>query len=530
MGMAMGMVTRTLTMPKRPEALALPFRAWIKLSLTTLVFSSLVSEGLAQSVMRAEAGVSSRITFTDNVGASEDANSDFIFEVSPTLNVSRAAGRLAGSMNAAFRNVMYADESDRNTSFLAFRGQGQFEAIEDLLFVDALGVISRDNLAVFSGRSRNDSLNTSSNDETRTFSISPRLEFRFGDTAAATLRYRSQWLSGADNVGGGDQHIDTWSANASDGRAFGPLGWFVDYQKRDTQYSEDVRDVSSTVGRVGTSYTVTPQFVLRASVGRESNTFGLSGRDEGNTHGLGFDWFPTPRTSLTAFSEKRLFGRGYDVQFLHRARRSAWRLSYVRDFSAADELFEGSAEDYFFNLKSESLVASIPDSVQREAEARQWSRDMLDQFGLAGSGAQIGFFSNTQLVTRRLAAEMSMSGVRDTLTFSLYRTESSRFAPDVKPIAGDQFSSFDRIRDIGGGVSLNRKISETQSATVALTHNRASGEGTVDQDNRRTTISVGVDRALGPKSSGSLIYRHQTSSGTSDFTENSVAASFSMMF
>lgn len=518
MGMAMGMVTKASIMPKRPEALALPFEAWIKLSLTTLVFCSLVSEGLAQSVMRAEAGVSSRITFTDNVGASEDANSDFIFEVSPTLNVSRAAGRLAGSMNAAFRNVMYVDESDRNTSFLAFRGQGQFEAIEDLLFVDALGVISRDNLAVFSGRSRNDSLNTSSNDETRTFSISPRLEFRFGDTAAATLRYRSQWLSGADNVGGGDQHIDTWSANASDGRAFGPLGWFVDYQKRDTQYSEDVRDVSSTVGRVGASYTVTPQFVLRASVGRESNTFGLSGRDEGNTHGLGFDWFPTPRTSLTAFSEKRLFGRGYDVQFLHRARRSAWRLSYVRDFSAADELFEGSAEDYFFNL--------FTNSGKSETDAR----NLVSDLGIAGSGAQIGFFSNTQLVTRRLAAEMSMSGVRDTLTLSLYRTESSRFAPDVAVIAGDQFSSFDRIRDIGGGVSLNRRISETQSATVALTHNRASGEGTVDQDNRRTTISVGVDRALGPKSSGSLIYRHQTSSGTSDFTENSVAASFSMMF
>ena len=358
--------------------------------------------------------------------------------------------------------------------------------------------------------------------------ISPRLEFRFGDTAAATLRYRSQWISGADNVGGGDQHIDTWSANASDGRAFGPLGWFFDYQKRDTQYSEDVRDVSSTVGRVGASYTVTPQFILRASVGRESNTFGVSGRDEGNTHGLGFDWFPTPRTSLTAFSEKRLFGRGYDVQFLHRARRSAWRLSYVRDFSAADELFEGSAEEYFSNLISESLVASIPDSAQREAVTRQ----LVSQLGIDGSGAQIGFFSNTQLVTRRLAAEMSMSGVRDTLTLSLYRTESSRFAPDVTVIAGDQFSSFDRIRDIGGGVSLNRRISETQSATVALTHNRAkgTGEGTVDQDNRRTTISVGIDRALGPKSSGSLIYRHQTSSGTSDYTENSVAASFSMIF
>ena len=513
-------------MLKRPEAPVLAFFDKRNLVLAALGWSLLVADGYAQNVVRSEAGISSQITFTDNVGASEESTSDLIFEVSPTLTVSRAAGRLAGSMNAAFRNVAYLDEQDRNSSFLAFRGEGQFEAIEDLLFVDALGVISRDNLALFSGRSRNDSLNTSSSDESRTFAISPRLELRFGDTAAATLRYRSQWSSGADNVGGGDQRIDTWSASASDGRAFGPLGWFIDYQKRDTAYSEDVRDVSSTVGRVGLSYTVTPQFILRGSVGRESNTFGVSRRDEGSTHGVGFDWMPTPRTSLTAFSEERLFGRGYDVQFLHRARRSAWRLSYTRDFSAADEFFEGSAEEYYSGLISQSLIALIPDSAQRDVVTRQ----LVSQLGIAGSGAQIGFFSNTQSVTRRLAAEMTVQGVRDTLVFSIYRSEASRIAPDLVISGLDEFSRFDRVRDIGGAVSLNRKISNTQFATVSLTHNRASGTGTVDEDNRRTTISVGVNRALGPKSNGSLVYRHQISSGSTDFQENSVAASFSMIF
>ncbi|MCB1938083.1 MAG: TIGR03016 family PEP-CTERM system-associated outer membrane protein, partial [Rhodocyclaceae bacterium] len=91
------------------------------------------SVAVAQSVVRITPSIDTRMTYTDNVGADASANSDFIFEVSPAIRISRQAGRVTGSMNASLRNVMYMEEGDRNSSFISFSGRGEVEAVEDLL-------------------------------------------------------------------------------------------------------------------------------------------------------------------------------------------------------------------------------------------------------------------------------------------------------------------------------------------------------------------------------------------------------------
>ncbi|MCB1960105.1 MAG: TIGR03016 family PEP-CTERM system-associated outer membrane protein [Rhodocyclaceae bacterium] len=482
------------------------------------------SAAMAQSVVRVTPSVSTSMTYTDNVGASTNANSDFIFEVSPAIQISRQSGRVKGSMNASLRNVMYMDEDDRNSSFVTFSGRGEVEAVEDLLFVEARGVISRNNLSLFTGRSSTDTLNTDASDESRNFAIAPRLQFRFGSAGDGALRYQSQWQSGTGSTSG--QRVDTWSANVQDGRAFGRLGWFVNYDQTDSHYDDGVRDVSRDIGRVGLSYALTPQFSLRGSVGHESNDYSSGSRQSNSTHGVGFDWTPTNRTSLSFFNEKRQFGRGYNVNFKHRARRSAWQLSYVRDFTSTDDVFTGSAEDYYFNLFSEALSNSITDPTQRDAVVRQ----LLSQLGVAGSGAQVGFVSNAQSLSRRLNGSMSLTGVRNTLTFSAFRSERSRLAPDLIASGLDQFANFDTVREVGASVSLNHRLSGLSTLSVALSRNKATGEGVASEETRRTGLSVGLSRSLGPKSSGSLSYRHQRADGTTDYTENTLTATLGVRF
>lgn len=478
----------------------------------------------AQSVVQIVPSVSTRMTFTDNVDASADGESDWLFEVSPSISVRRTSGRINGNLDASLRNVVYANSDDRNSTFLALRGRGEIEAIERLLFVDVGASISRNNQSLFSGRSGDDPLNTSKDNEVRSFNLGPRLEFAFGKSAKGRLGYRNQWLSGGGSTLS-NRRTETLSGALQDGEAFGPLGWSVSYDKVDTHYDESDSKASRENGRVGLSYTVTPQVILRASVGRESNNYNAGRTEEGSTHGVGFDWYPTTRTSVTAFTEKRLFGRGYDVQVAHRTQRSNWRLSYVRDYTSSEEVVSESFEDLLYELFYDSL--SGPDA-QRDAVARRLARDWIANNG--GAGRQVGFVTNAQYVSRALRGDFTLSGVRNTLTFSVYRTERSRLAEDLIVSASDDFSNLNQIRDKGMIISLNHKLSGFSTLTAAVARNNVQGSGPGAQDIKRTTLSLGVAHKLGPKSTGGLTYRHQKSDGSTSYTENTLTATLGVRF
>lgn len=479
----------------------------------------------AQSVVQIVPSVSTRMTFTDNVDASADGESDWLFEVSPSISVRRTSGRINGNLDASLRNVVYANSDDRNSTFLALRGRGEIEAIERLLFVDVGASISRNNQSLFSGRSGDDPLNTSEDNEVRSFNLGPRLEFALGKSAKGRVGYRNQWLSGGGSTLS-NRRTETLSGMLQDGEAFGPFGWSVSYDKVDSHYDESDSKASRENGRVGLSYTVTPQVILRASVGRESNNYNAGRTEEGSTHGVGFDWYPTIRTSVTAFTEKRLFGRGYDVQVAHRAQRSSWRLSYVRDYTSSEEVVSESLEDYYYRLIYDSLATQFPNPVQRDAATRA----LLNQSGITGSGLQLGFITNAQYVSRALRGDFTLSGVRNTLTFSVYRTERSRVAQDLIVSAADDFFNLDQIRDKGMIISLNHKLSGFSTLTAAVARSNVQGSGAGAQDSKRTTLSLGVAHKLGPKSTGGLTYRHQKSDGSTSYTENTLTATLGVRF
>ncbi|TVT76025.1 MAG: TIGR03016 family PEP-CTERM system-associated outer membrane protein [Denitromonas halophila] len=503
-------------MTKQPDT-----RRVVKRSLVALL-CALAGSAWAQSTVLVTPSVNTRMTFTDNVDTSADGKSDFLVEVSPAINVRRASGRINGNLDASLRNVLYANSDDRNSTFLALRGRGEIEAIEQLLFVDMGASVSRTNQSLFSGRSGDDPLNTSEDNEVRSFNLGPRLEFAFGNSAKGRLGYKSQWLSGGSGTVS-NRRTDTFSGALQDGEAFGPLGWSASYDKVDTHYRDSDTEASRQNGRVGLSYTITPQFILRASVGRESNNYNAGRTEEGSTHGVGFDWYPTTRTSVTAFTEKRLFGRGYDVKVSHRGSRSSWRLSYVRDYTSAEELVSESLDDYYYRLIYDSLATQIPNPVQRDAAARL----LLAQSGITGSGLQLGFITNEQYVSRNLRGDFTLSGVRNSLTFSVYRTERSRVAQNLIVSATDDFFNNDQIRDSGVIVSLNHKLSAFSTLTASVGRNNVQA---TTQDNKRTTLNLGVSRKLGPKSTGGLIYRHQKSDGGTSFTENALTATLGVRF
>ena len=490
---------------------------WWRNMLPAIVAGVFTQTALADPAVLVEPSIGTSLTYTDNAHQVKNGSSDFIFEVAPAIRISRLAGRMTGSMDASLRNVVYMDEGDRNTSFIAFRGQGQYEAIENMLFVEASGTVSRNDRSLFSSRSSSDELSTDAANETRSFTVSPRMVFHFGNSANGQIRLDNRWTTGG-SASLGDRYTRTLTGNASDGSAFGPLGWFADYSRVDTEYSDTDQNFFRQNVRLGASYNVTSQLVLRASVGREQNDYTSGGTDSKTTHGVGFDWTPTPRTQFSAFTEERIFGRGYDISFNHRRALSNWRLTYSKDFSSSDELISPELQDAYFEAYFGSLQGLGLSQAQQDAVKQQ----LLAQAGL--------LITNAQYVLKNLQGDVSFVGKRNVLSFALYRRARTRLANDLTASAIDDFANFSEVRDSGGSVSLRHDLTPLTALNTSLSLAKVVGEGATKEDIRRKTLSVGLSRRLGAKATGTLDYRHLEAKGTSDYTENRLTATLGLRF
>ncbi|MDX5409418.1 MAG: TIGR03016 family PEP-CTERM system-associated outer membrane protein [Thauera sp.] len=491
-----------------------------------LVAASMVLAGgagaaYAQSV-RVSPTLDTELTWTDNVNAERNGREDMILEVSPGISVSRTGGRMTGGLSARFRNLMYARESDQNTSYLSLNGTGTYEAIEDLLFIDVAAGISRSNLSAFSGRGPGDPFGVDEDNETRTWSISPRLEsdLRFGEAGRGSIRYSSRGFS--SNEGGlGDQSVSKWDVSLSDPGGFRFFGWGVDYSRTDTDGGTSTSRSSTEETVRGTLFAnVSPQFRVRGIVGHESNDYENGRENSGNIVGGGIDWYPTDRTAISATVEDRIFGRGYDVSFSHRMRRSVWSFGASRDISSVAQdlgpalVFEQSCVDL---VSDPSFRPDITDPVLR-------------QFLLLDCLSLTLLRSNAAFVDRSIRGGVSLLGVRNTLSFSATRSDRSRLSALSGLLPDDDFLTSDRIRLTTATVSWNHTLTGTSDLFADLTRSRSESIDDSQLDTRRLTATIGVSRTLGPYTRGSLRYRHEKADGSNDYTENSVTATLGMRF
>lgn len=484
------------------------------------------SDVLAQSV-RVTPTLNTELTWTDNVsasrgGASGDGGSDWILEVSPGITASRTSGRLNGSLSARLRNLLYADNTDNNTSYLSLQGRGSFEAIEDLFFIDFDAGISRNNLSAFSGGAPGDPLASSRANETRTWSIAPRLEsdLRFGEAGRGSVRYSSRGIT-SGSQGLGNQKVDTWSVNLADPGGFRFFGWGLAYSRTDSDGGTAATSSRTEETVRGTLFAnVSPQFRLRGIVGHESNDYDNGRKDSGSIVGGGFDWYPTDRTAVSATVEDRIFGRGYDFSFNHRMRRSVWFVSASRDLSStAREL--GNAivfDEACLNLVSDpGYRPDITDPIERQLL-------VLECLGL------VSLRSNAAYVNQSVGGGFSLLGVRNTLSFSVRRADRSLVSNISGLLPGDDFLNTDRVRTTSATLSWSHQLTGTSSLDASLTRSESEGRDDPTLETTRLTGTLGVSRSLGPNTRAGLRYRYQDAEGSTDYTENAITATLGMRF
>lgn len=466
--------------------------------------------------------VDARLTFTDNSSASREKKTDWIGEVSPGIVISRDRGRISGNLNARLRNTAYASDSDRNATFVALQGLGQIEAIERTLFVDMGATISRNNRSGLTGRASEDFLGTDSANETRLFSIGPRLHFRLGGETQGVVSYAFRWFDG----GGATvrRTVGDWRGQLSNPLAFGRVGWALDYSRTDSSYDDAANnEVSEETARASLLFSVTPQLRLRGIVGYESNDYSVRSGESGDITGMGFDWYPTDRTVVSGATENRIFGRGYNLSVSHRQALSVWNVSLSRDISSSLQTTGSVFDDPAFRSLFDALAGEIPDPFEREAFARQ-------QLGYPAPGVRDAFVTNNFFVARVLRGSVSLRGARNVLTFALQSSERSRLGSPLVSDPRDDLSSFDIVSTESGTVALSHSLSPLATMNASFVRSRSSGSGPSRAHTNRSLLSVGISTRLGPDTTGGLTYRFQQADGASDFTENVLTANVGMQF
>lgn len=251
-------------------------------ALSTLALAVFMTAPAAAQTVSITPRLDTRLTWTDNVDTS-DANprKDWVAEISPGIGVSRESGRFRGYLNASLRNLVHARETDENETFLALRGNGELEAIEDAVFIAVSGSISRNDTSAFGRRASGDPLSADKDNETRMWPVAPRYQFRFGDAGTGRLGYQSRWLKGGSSRLG-DSHQKRWTLGVSDPSALRLFGWGIDLVRTDTSFQEGFsRNVTQEIGRATLFVNLDPQFRVRLIGGHESNDYGVTSGEKG---------------------------------------------------------------------------------------------------------------------------------------------------------------------------------------------------------------------------------------------------------
>lgn len=486
-----------------------------------------LSSGARCESFRVEPSLNLSETFTDNGTATKGGGSDWVTEISPAISLSRSGGRVTGNLTASLRSMLHSSGESGNSTFVTLNGRGEIEVIDDTFFIDVRSVMGRNNLSSFSGRPQWDSLSSNKQAETRYISVSPRWVSRLGNSdVQASVRYNGQALSSGSGVS--NQGNGTLNVSLSDPTAGGLFGWAVDYQRSDNSYQgNQQRDVSDTSLTGTLTYHVTRQFSLRATAGRESNTYQSSQEDSGITKSFGFNWSPTPRTTISGTRGSHTYGDTYDFRFSHSRPLSSWDLSVSRSITSAFQSATGSLSYYYYNLYSAALAPLFPDPIQLDKAVRQ----LMQALGIPIGPGIGGFNSNAFFLDRRVQAGFSLIGARNTLAFSVNRSDRTRTSNDLATDPNDDFAANSNIKSVGATVSLSHKVTPQSGLNGALFWTRSTGTGSGPaRSSRDVGMNIGFNTQLGARTSGSVNFRREQSGGDFEFTENSLTAALSMSF
>lgn len=469
-------------------------------------------------------------TFTDhaNVGQS-NKESDLITQVSPGVRIKGDTARMKFNADYSLRGVMYANNGDENEIQHALNAFGTLEAVEDWLFVDVNGVVTQQLISAFGTQSPDDSSINANTTQTSNFRVSPYIKGKLGGFADYQARY-SRSFAQASASSNYDTDIEDWSGSLRGDTALAKLGWSLDGSLQRYDYGNG-RESESDRLRGFLTYRYDPQLSFSVNAGRESNDFGSAGSESYTSHGFGFNWRPTQRTDISFLREKRFFGSGHSFKFKHRMKRTAIQFSDSRDVSGLPDRLTAVGLGTYYDLFYDLLASSGLEDAERAA----LTESLLSQYGIPADAVVVGNFLTSQVtLQRRQELSLLLSGVRNTVTLAVRRSQSERLSSI--PLLGDDFENYTEITQQGLSVNWSHRLTPLSTLGATVSYSKSSGTTTAagEDDSTQKQLSVTYSTKLGTRTSASLSVRRSqfdsSAATANDYTENAVVGAISMQF
>ena len=438
-------------------------------------------------------------TYDDNprLAPRDDKRGDFITEVTPGLRIDGNAPRLRANVDYRPSLLLYARNSEEDKLLNRLRAFGSLEAVDNFFFIDVHGVIAQTFISPLGARGDLGTI-TANRTETRTVGISPHIRGELWGDYVYELRNRNLWTS-SDTEALGNVHSTHWNGRfASPVRLF---GWALEYEQSKIRQEDFTLQPDREMKLVRGRLFFQPDYAWRfsASAGWEENNYEVLRETKSNSiYGAGVSWNPSARTRVDAQYEERFFGPSRLARLHHRTRLTAWRLNYSRGVSDYQQEALRLPPGDTAAVVDAIFASRIPDPAER--------REAVDQF-LRASGtpsflsSSLSFYSTQIFLQERLDASVGIIGVRNSVTFLVFATESERISQGLTGVVPDAFLLGDRIKTRGFGLRADHKLTPfTWIGASAIRTNSRQEEPTVSSiESRNDNFALTLNHRLSPR-------------------------------
>ncbi len=482
-------------------------------------------------------GVRASATYSDNIDLrpSGREKGDLLFEVSPYITAESNAPRANYRLSYQMRNFFRVREGEFNLLRHSLNGRGSFALVGDRLWVDAAAFMGNVAQSVNGPISADPGASFDNSARVSRFSVSPWYRDRLGNFADYTLRYSLAHNGGNSSYAlarieqGASATVDSIDTGS-------PWNWRYEgnYQLRD--YGKDFTGNDFSRGRrtsTGTLfYRLNPNIRVFGMVVYEQidGLRNSDGDDFGYGPGLGFDWRPSIRTSVSASLSRRYYGTVGEARASYSRGNATMGVNFSRSVitNARDSLL-------FFDpmaLTTGDLGVGAANPVLSDLS----SRGILLPPGLALSQSLV---TDSPMLDRRATAFFGLHGARNSLTFSGFLSNrTSSVTVDPTTVAGIRASTtqggvfFGELHERGVIASYQRRLDVRSAIDVSLDR-RTVTSPTAGFATRFITLRAGYSTQLTSDTTaftGIRRTQQRGNNGSSSYDENAIYAGVDVRF
>ena len=437
-------------------------------------------------------------TLTDNVrvNGSNGRQADQITEIAPGIRIQASSARLKGHFDYSLRQQFYAQHPEYDRTQNSLNSFATLEAVEQWLFVDFSGIVAQQPISAFGAQSPGNTSINSNVTETSTYRLSPYIRGQIAGVLGYSLRHDASTTRSASATAT-NLDLSQWSGQLSGGTPFQRLNWSIDGSQSSSEYGNGMQYDADRV-RATASYLIFPDLRFSLNRGREANNYASANQESRGTHGFGFEWNPTERTTISASKERRFFGDGHNFSFSHRFPLSSISYTDTKDVSLLPNQFSRVGQNAAWDQAERECKLFTPDATQKEIEDCAIPRVSATQ----GSS---DFLAARARLQRRQQLAVAIMGARNSLTLVAHRSESQSLqANDFL----DETTPSSLIEQKGLSLSLSHQLSPITNLNFLASRQESIGNGDTSATN--TLYQLGLTSKLGSRTSGSLTARQSS--------------------